>query len=329
MDSIHRLDPVTGILYCDAGCILQNLQDYAADHDHLVPVDLGAKGTCQIGGNISTNAGGSYYYRYGSLHANIVGLEVVLANGDILNLGCDPALLKNNTGYDLKHLAAFEFMDDPVIKLVQQVNPDAVAPLPSLGHPYYILVESHGSSQENDQLKMEAFIEQSFQENLVVDGIMASSLQQREDIWILRESCNPSTASSGYSYKYDISLPIAEFPLFVEEMKASLTPHSSDLEVVNWGHAIDENLHCNIVSIGQFDVDHDLSKAIEGYVFGAVKKRRGSISAEHGLGQYKNKFMSQLHSPEILSKMVDIKKLFDPNGILNPGKYLPTTNEWQ
>jgi len=101
---IHSLDPTTGILTCDTGCILQNLLDFAAARDHLVPVDLGAKGTCQIGGNISTNAGGSFYFRYGSLHANIVGLEVVLANGDILNMGCTPANLKDNTGYDMKHL---------------------------------------------------------------------------------------------------------------------------------------------------------------------------------------------------------------------------------
>jgi FAD/FMN-containing dehydrogenase len=104
MNDIHKIDPMTGILLCDAGCILQNLQDYAAEHDHLFPVDLGSKGTCQIGGNISTNAGGSFYYRYGSFNANVMGLEVVLANGDILNLGCDPALLKDNTGYNLKNL---------------------------------------------------------------------------------------------------------------------------------------------------------------------------------------------------------------------------------
>lgn len=104
LGSIQTLDPLTGILQCESGCILQDLQEYAKTYNHLVPVDLGAKGTCQIGGNVSTNAGGSYYYRYGSLHANVMGLEVVLANGDILNLGYDPPHLKDNTGYDLKHL---------------------------------------------------------------------------------------------------------------------------------------------------------------------------------------------------------------------------------
>ena len=84
---------------------MQELQDYAQfQYDHLIPVDLGAKGTCQIGGNISTNAGGSYFFRYGSLHANVMGLEVVLANGDILDLGYNPSHLKDNTGYDLRNL---------------------------------------------------------------------------------------------------------------------------------------------------------------------------------------------------------------------------------
>jgi FAD/FMN-containing dehydrogenase len=93
------------VLRADAGCILQDLQDHAAKNECLVPVDLGAKGTCQIGGNVSTNAGGVYYYRYGSLHANVLGLEVVTPIGDILNLGYSPVShMKDNTGYDLKHL---------------------------------------------------------------------------------------------------------------------------------------------------------------------------------------------------------------------------------
>ena len=90
------------ILTCDAGCILQTLQDYASEKNRLVPIDLGSKGSCQIGGNISTNAGGQYFDRFGSLHANVLGLEVVLANGRVLNL-----LNKNrkdNTGYHLQHL---------------------------------------------------------------------------------------------------------------------------------------------------------------------------------------------------------------------------------
>ncbi len=106
MNTIQEDDDDSGIvLRAGAGCILQDLQDHASQKKALVPVDLGAKGTCQIGGNVSTNAGGVYYYRYGSLHANVLGLEVVTPTGDVLNLGYNPVPhLKDNTGYDLKHL---------------------------------------------------------------------------------------------------------------------------------------------------------------------------------------------------------------------------------
>ncbi|XP_010932808.1 probable D-2-hydroxyglutarate dehydrogenase, mitochondrial isoform X2 [Elaeis guineensis] len=102
MDQIISLDKVNGILICEAGCILENLNSFLANEGFIMPLDLGAKGSCQIGGNVSTNAGGLHFIRYGSLHGNILGLEVVLADGTVLDmLG---TLRKDNTGYDLKHL---------------------------------------------------------------------------------------------------------------------------------------------------------------------------------------------------------------------------------
>lgn len=103
LDDIDSFDEVNGILICGSGCILQKLQESVSNvWNHLIPIDLGSKGSCMIGGNISTNAGGSYYYRFGSIHANIIGLEVVLADGSILDLM--NINRKDNTGYDLKHL---------------------------------------------------------------------------------------------------------------------------------------------------------------------------------------------------------------------------------
>jgi len=86
----------------DAGCILQSLTDYVAPHNHIMPIDLGAKGSCQIGGNVATNAGGLRLLRYGSLHGTVLGLEVVLPDGTILDQLT--TLRKDNTGYDLKQL---------------------------------------------------------------------------------------------------------------------------------------------------------------------------------------------------------------------------------
>jgi D-2-hydroxyglutarate dehydrogenase len=98
---------VSGILVCEAGCILENLDTFVGTKGFTMPLDLGAKGSCQIGGNVSTNAGGLRLLRYGSLHGNVLGLEVVLANGTVVDmLG---TLRKDNTGYDLKQLFIGEF----------------------------------------------------------------------------------------------------------------------------------------------------------------------------------------------------------------------------
>lgn len=102
MNKIVEFDKNSGIVRAEAGVILENLATYAEDLGYIVPLDLGAKGSCFIGGNISTNAGGSRYIRYGTLHGSVTGLEAVLPNGDILN--SMQSMRKDNTGYDTKQL---------------------------------------------------------------------------------------------------------------------------------------------------------------------------------------------------------------------------------
>ena len=102
MDDIQNFDPATGVVITQSGVILENLRNYAEERGYTVPLDLGARGSCLIGGNVATNAGGVNYIRYGSLHGSVVGLEVVLPNGDILD--CTQAMRKDNTGYDLKQI---------------------------------------------------------------------------------------------------------------------------------------------------------------------------------------------------------------------------------
>jgi FAD/FMN-containing dehydrogenase len=102
MNRIREMDPLNYTVTVEAGCVLQTLQQAAADVDRLFPLSLGAEGTCQIGGNISANAGGTMTLRYGNTRDLVLGLEVVLPDGQIWN-GMR-RLRKNNTGYDLKHL---------------------------------------------------------------------------------------------------------------------------------------------------------------------------------------------------------------------------------
>lgn len=102
MNKIRSFNEISGTLVCDAGCILESLDNHIAEKGYMMPLDLGAKGSCQIGGNVATNAGGLRFLRYGSLHGNVLGLEVVLPNGTILD-GLS-TLRKDNTGFDLKQL---------------------------------------------------------------------------------------------------------------------------------------------------------------------------------------------------------------------------------
>lgn len=102
MNRVRSFDAVAGTLVADAGCVLQALDDHVAQQGYMMPLDLGAKGSCHIGGNVSTNAGGLRVLRYGSLHGSVLGLEVVLADGTVLD-GIS-TLRKDNTGYDLKQL---------------------------------------------------------------------------------------------------------------------------------------------------------------------------------------------------------------------------------
>ena len=102
MNKIRSFDEISGTLVTDAGCILEVVDKFLREQKHIFPLDLGAKGSCQIGGNVATNAGGLRLLRYGNLHGNVLGIEAVLADGTVID---DLSKLrKNNTGYDLKQL---------------------------------------------------------------------------------------------------------------------------------------------------------------------------------------------------------------------------------
>ncbi len=102
MNRIEQIDKVGMTIQCEAGVTTQQIQDVARDAGMFFGLDLAAKGSCQIGGNISTNAGGLKFIRYGGMREQVLGLEVVLPSGEVLDMMS--SLRKNNTGYDLKQL---------------------------------------------------------------------------------------------------------------------------------------------------------------------------------------------------------------------------------
>ena len=102
MSKIEKFDPVSSVATVQAGVILEKLNQYLAPEGCETPLDLGAKGSCMVGGNAATNAGGKYVIKYGSFRSHILGLEAVLPSGEVLDMRSE--IVKDNTGYDLKHL---------------------------------------------------------------------------------------------------------------------------------------------------------------------------------------------------------------------------------
>ncbi|KAK4106831.1 hypothetical protein N658DRAFT_32229 [Parathielavia hyrcaniae] len=376
MNQIIEFDEVSGTLVADAGCILEVVDQFLATKGYIFPLDLGAKGSCHIGGNVSTNAGGLRLLRYGSLHGTVLGIEAVLADGTVVDDLCK--LRKNNTGYDLKQLfigaegtigiitkvsihcpqrspaqnvaffglesfdkvqrafreakgqlseilSAFELMDEGSQALVRQVTKNE-SPLEGQ-HPFYCLIETSGSNADHDSEKLQAFLEDVLEKGVVADGTLAQDETQIKTLWAWREGITEALSHLGGTYKYDVSIPLKELYQLVEDTRARVdaagllgdTDEYPVRAVVGYGHMGDANLHLNI-STRRFD--ERVEKVLEPFVYEWIAARQGSISAEHGLGVMKKKFIGYSRNPTMVGLMKNIKNTFDPNGILNPYKYL-------
>ncbi|AET41330.1 D-lactate dehydrogenase Ecym_8034 [Eremothecium cymbalariae DBVPG len=378
MNRIREFDDVSGILKCDAGVILENADMHLAEKGFIFPLDLGAKGSCHVGGLVATNAGGLRFLRYGSLHGNVIGLEVVLPNGDILD--SMHGLRKDNTGYDLKQLfigsegtlgvitgvsilcpprplasnvcflgldsyesvqklfakakkelneivSAFEFMDLASQKLVKEYLKDVPHPLAD-EHPFYVLIETSGSNKDHDDEKLEGFLESAMEQELVTDGVVAQDETELRNLWNWRELIPEATTMGGGVEKYDVSLPLKDLYSLVEAVSSRLEKHGlSSIDdpskpvicAVGFGHVGDNNLHLNIPNR---EYSQRVWAVLEPFVYEFVASKQGSISAEHGIGLHKKKYLGYSKNEQEIKLMKQFRSLFDPAGILNPYKYV-------
>jgi D-2-hydroxyglutarate dehydrogenase len=155
----------------------------------------------------------------------------------------------------------------------------------------------------------------------VSDGIVAADSQQMKAVWRLREGISDAMTAAGYIYKYDVSLPLDKMYELVEDTRKMLQAQGFvDARAAGYGHLGDSNLHLNVTNLtGR---DDRLLAALEPWVFEWVASCRGSISAEHGIGQCKPHFLHLSKSDNAISLMKALKAQLDPKGILNPYKVL-------
>lgn len=216
-------------------------------------------------------------------------------------------------------LLAFEMFTDLALKHVLQHHKDLKAPTAEQ-YPYYVLAEVEKTDEAVLERAMGLF-EKGVEQGWIQDGIEAQNPQQMKELWRLREDI--SEATSPYTpYKNDISVRISRVPQFLEEMDSILKKNYPHFEAVWFGHIGDGNLHINILKPKDMATEDFLRecKKVDEIMFAMIEKFQGSVSAEHGVGLTKKPYLSHTRSAAEIELMKKIKRVFDPDGILNPGK---------
>ena len=367
MNKIRDFNPLDRTAVCEAGVVTEQLQQFAEAQGLYYPVDFASAGSSQIGGNISTNAGGIKVLRYGMTRDWVAGLKVVTGNGDILDL--NRGLIKNNAGYDLRQLfigaegtlgfiveatmqftrppvdltvlvlgvpefknimdvlhafqnkldlTAFEFFSDKALDKVV-AHQDLQKPFETSA-AFYALLEFEKLNDDVETQAMELF-EHCVEQGWVLDGVMSQSIEQLQNLWRLREDIS-ETISRWTPYKNDIATVISKIPAFIAEVDAVVQREYPDFEIVWFGHIGDGNLHLNILKPDDLTIAdfHARCHHVSQWVFDIVQRYGGSVSAEHGVGLLKKDYLQYGRSQEEIALMKQIKAVFDPNGIMNPGK---------
>jgi FAD/FMN-containing dehydrogenase len=374
MNAVEEMDPVNAVMRVQAGCVLQTACEAAEAEGLLLPLDLGARGSATIGGNIATNAGGNRVVRWGMMRDMVLGLEAVLADGTLIS-ALSP-LIKNNAGYDIKQLfigsegtlgvvtrAVLRLRPAPASADVAMLAVDSFEALPRLlrrlerdlggtlsafevmwadfyalvttppaqgrpviahGHPFYVLVEAMGADIAADAERFEAALTGALEAGEIADAAIAKSQAERKAMWALRDDV-AQTARNGPILTFDVSLKIADMQAYVAAVRSGLAERWGEaFSLVVFGHLGDGNLH---LIVGVSDFSPEARTAVETAVYGPLRARGGSISAEHGIGLQKRDYLGWSRSPQEVALMRTLKTALDPKNILNPGKVLAPVTE--
>ena len=215
-------------------------------------------------------------------------------------------------------LLAYEFFSELAVSKV--VDHAGVARAFETRTPFYALVEFERENDMTDAHVFEA-VEQCMDEGWVIDAVMSQSVAQARALWRLREDIS-ETISKWTPYKNDISSTVSKVPELLAAVDDVVHKNYPDWEVVWYGHIGDGNLHLNILKPENLQIEEfkERCNEVSTHIFDAIKTLGGSVSAEHGVGTLKAPYLDYSKSDSEIDAMRAIKAIFDPDGILNPGK---------
>lgn len=217
-------------------------------------------------------------------------------------------------------LQAFEFFSDLALDKVL-ASKKMTAPF-TTPQPFYLVLEAECPSEADEAQILQAF-EACLEQGWIQDGLMAQSSEQSRLFWSYREDISESLAPFS-PYKNDISVRISKVPEFLSAVDQMLKLHYPDWVVVWFGHIGDGNLHINILKPSNLTKEQFINQCqqVDALLFKVVAQFAGAISAEHGVGLTKKPFLHFSKSQPEIEALVALKKWYDPDGILNPGKVL-------
>lgn len=354
MRAIIEIDRAAATMTVEAGVPLAVAQEAAAGAGFLLAVDIGSRGSCTIGGMIATNAGGNQVLRYGMMRDQVLGLEAVLADGT--RVGSLGKMIKDNAGYDLKQLfIGSEGTLGVVTRAVLRLRPaigergGALVAVPSVtaalqllhrfqgaagidltafeamwpvyydtaaavtgsapvepGHALYLLVETAGPAE-----RVEALFADCFEAGLVTDAALARSIADLDRFWSLRDAIGPIGRTMRKMAPYDISVSRGDIDAFVAQAQALLPG------ALYFGHIADSNLH--VVLDAETAERH---AEVDALIYTLVGRFGGSVSAEHGIGLHKRRWLGQSRGETDIALMRRLRAALDPMQILNRDRVL-------
>jgi FAD/FMN-containing dehydrogenase len=359
MNRIRELDALNNTVTAEAGCVLADVQRAAAQADRLFPLSLAAEGSCQIGGNLATNAGGVNVLRYGNARDQVLGLEAVLPDGRLWD-GLR-GLRKDNTGYDLKQLfigaeGTLGIITAAVLKLHPRPTASATAWIEVAGPQGAVELLSHLRNACGDRLTAFELLSRS-----CINAVLAHRPQVRDPLpgsaWVVLVQLGDSGSDAELHAKLEQALaggaaqnavvakneseakalwairesvPEAQFSNVKHDISVAVSKVPALIERMEAaiGEAFPGKPIFCFGHVGDGNLHYNIGDAalvarraeVSRLVYDAVDALGGSISAEHGLGQLKRAEIA-LHKPALeLELMRAVKRALDPGGLMNPGK---------